>query len=132
MRYARRFRPEDGMYRSATTMLAVLAMAAAPKLAHAEASVAAELAVTTDYLFRGVSQTMSGPAVQAGLSVDTDPGFYTYVWASNVDFTASGDPDDGAKIEIDAGVGYWHSISERVDVELEWADLPIPRHGSRR
>jgi uncharacterized protein (TIGR02001 family) len=56
----------------------------------------ANTALTTDYVFRGISQTENGPAIQGG--IDATYGlFYIGFWGSNVDFGA-GDPSD---IEID-------------------------------
>ncbi|WP_017171143.1 TorF family putative porin, partial [Xanthomonas phaseoli] len=58
-------------------------------------------AVTSDYLFRGISQTNEEPAFQAGLTYKTPFGLYLGTWTSNVDFGA-GDPD----WEVDGFVGY--------------------------
>jgi len=55
-------------------------------------------AVTTDYLFRGISQTDGGPAVQGYVEFDYDL-VYAGVWASNVDF---GTPD--AEIDLSLGI----------------------------
>ncbi len=56
--------------------------------------------IASDYAFRGVSQTMEDPAVQAGVDV-TNGMFYTGAWASNVDF---GDGETDAEIDLYAGV----------------------------
>ena len=53
-------------------------------------------AFTTDYLFRGVSQTSQSPAVQPEFDL-TYGMFWAYMWGSNVDFADS--------IEIDYGIG---------------------------
>jgi len=70
----------------------------------------ANVALTTDYVFRGYSQTAQGPAVQGGYDL-TCSIFYAGVWASNLDFSggaisvdASGKPFD-ASIEMDWYVG---------------------------
>jgi len=70
---------------------------------HAQAQVTPEVAfnaaVTSDYVFRGFSQTDTGPAVQGG--VDLTAGvFYAGAWASQVDF---GDDTD-AELDIYGGV----------------------------
>lgn len=60
--------------------------------------VAFNLGVTSDYVFRGYSQTDEGPAIQGG--VDVSQGvIYGGLWASNVDFL------DSTDAEIDAYVG---------------------------
>lgn len=57
------------------------------------------IGVTSDYVFRGVSQTDEEPALQGG--VDASFGsFYVGAWASNVDF---GDDTD---VELDIYGGY--------------------------
>jgi uncharacterized protein (TIGR02001 family) len=43
------------------------------------------VALTSDYEFRGVSQTQHNAAIQGGFDL-TDNDFYAGVWASNVDF----------------------------------------------
>jgi uncharacterized protein (TIGR02001 family) len=54
---------------------------------------------TTDYMFRSISQTRSGPAVQPEFDL-TYGMFYAYIWGSNVDLLP---PANG--LEIDYGVG---------------------------
>lgn len=57
-------------------------------------------ALTTDYVFRGVSQTNEGPAVQA--SFDYANGIvYAGVWGSNIDF---GLDDGSTEIDLYAGI----------------------------
>jgi uncharacterized protein (TIGR02001 family) len=53
-------------------------------VAHAETALTGNVAFTTDYLFRGISQT-DGPAVQGGLDLSADQ-FYVGAWGSNVNF----------------------------------------------
>ena len=72
-----------------------------------------DLTATTDYISRGVSQTMSGPALQGSIGVAAENGLSAYVWASNIDYVADGDPDDGAKSEIDLVVQFDHALTER-------------------
>lgn len=62
------------------------------------------LALGSDYVFRGVSQTMGKAALQAGVDAALPGGVSIFGWASNVDFTAPGDPDDGAAVEVDLGI----------------------------
>ena len=66
--------------------------------AHAEGSVSASVGFTTDYVFRGVTQTDNGPAIQGSFDYATD-FFYAGVWGSNVNF--GGDES----LELDAYVG---------------------------
>ena len=43
------------------------------------------VAATTDYVFRGVSETYSGAAVQGGINYQSPLGWFAGAWASNVD-----------------------------------------------
>jgi len=45
--------------------------------------------VTSDYDWRGISQTMEDPAFQLGVNWTHDSGFYLGAWGSNVDFGIS-------------------------------------------
>ena len=73
------------------------------------------LAVTTDYVFRGVTQTNYEPALQGGMDYSFgDSGFYVGVWGSNVDFA---DPD-GPDIEFDSYIGWNHDLSDTVNLDL--------------
>jgi len=73
----------------------------------------ASAAFTTDYVFRGTSQTNQNPAVQA--SLDATYGiFYLGMWGSNVDFGGSGTGQELATLEIDYYGGIaptWQGIS---------------------
>ncbi len=69
----------------------------------------ANVALTTDYMFRGISQTQNDPAIQGGIDM-TWGIFYLGTWASNVDFGV-GDPAD---FEIDFYGGItptWQNIN---------------------
>ena len=73
-------------------------------------SLSANVALTTDYVFRGFSQTDEGAAIQGGFDADCGM-FYAGVWASNLDFggaesfAGSGRFRDVADIEIDTYAG---------------------------
>lgn len=73
---------------AAAAASAVLALSG---VAHAETTVTGNIAFTSDYMFRGLSQT-DGPAVQGGLDVAVDQ-FYVGAWGSNVNFNNSVEMD---------------------------------------
>lgn len=72
---------------------------AAGAAAAQEVDVAFNFGVTSDYVFRGFSQTDTDPAIQGGMDVSIG-SFYVGAWASNVEF---GDETNG---EIDLYGGY--------------------------
>lgn len=83
----------------ACVSLLALTLAAGGAQAQVQPEVAFNAAVTSDYIFRGFSQTDTSPAVQGG--VDLTAGvFYAGAWASQVDF---GDDTD-AELDIYGGV----------------------------
>lgn len=65
--------------------------------AQAEGAFSGTVALTTDYVFRGLTQTDTNPAVQGSFDYTNDI-FYAGIWGSNVDFS-------GANIEADVYVG---------------------------
>jgi uncharacterized protein (TIGR02001 family) len=70
----------------------------------------ASLTLASDYRFRGLTQTNSKPALQAGIEFDHAGGFYAGAWGSNIswlsDLTALGAGQVSSSLELDAYVGY--------------------------
>lgn len=78
----------------AATLLAGSALAATPAFAQdAEApgaiTVSGNVALTSDYRFRGISQSDGKPAIQGGLTVSHESGFYLSTWSSSIDFDSA-------------------------------------------
>lgn len=68
------------------------------------------VAVTSDYVFRGITQNDEHPAFQGTLSFGQSTGPYLNLWGSNVDFNDG----DQANLELDLSVGYkwsWGPVS---------------------
>jgi len=84
-------------FASAAVAAALLATAGAAQAQTPD--VAWNVAVTSDYVFRGFSQTDEEPALQGGVDLTFDSGFYAGAWASNVDF---GDDTD-AEVDLYGG-----------------------------
>ena len=73
------------------------------------------LAATSDYVFRGVTQTNFEPALQGGFDYSFgDSGWYVGVWGSNVDFADS----DGPDLELDSYIGYNTDLSDDWNLDL--------------
>ena len=77
----------------------------------AAAEISGNVALATDYRFRGISQTQRDPAIQGGFDLGVDSGFYVGTWASNVSFT-----DGGTEIDVYAGWGT--DVSENVAIDI--------------
>ncbi len=76
----------------------------------------ANVALTTDYVFRGITQTDEHAAIQGGFDA-TYKMFYAGVWASNLDFGGDGNGNDIADIEIDIYAGLKHTFGN-VEADL--------------
>lgn len=88
---------------TAQTLLATgLAALSAVAVAEEASPITGNVAFTSDYMFRGISQTDSGPAIQGGLNFAHDSGFHANLWGSNVNFVDG----DEASIEIDYTLGF--------------------------
>jgi uncharacterized protein (TIGR02001 family) len=64
----------------------------APATAEDPYSISANIGAVSNYMWRGVSQTQDGAAVQGGLDFTHESGFYAGTWISNVDFNDEGAP----------------------------------------
>lgn len=77
---------------------------------------------TSDYVFRGISQTAGDPALQAGLRLATGNGFYGALWASNIDY---GDAI-GSHAKVDYTLG-WSGPLTSDSAENLFGDVGKPR-----
>lgn len=98
---------------TAVTLAALMLAAGAASPASAQESSSASapqwafnVAGTSDYVFRGVSQTEEDPAISGGVDV-TVGSFYAGGWASNVSFPG----DDDTKAEIDVYGGFRSEVA---------------------
>ena len=96
-----------------TTLLAAVMSLAAPLAAHAQddagplpGTLTGNIALSNDYIFRGVTQSSHNAVVQGGLDWDTGAGFHFGTWGSAVNF-ADG---NGATEELDLYGGYGGKI----------------------
>ena len=71
-------------------------------------SITGNLALTSNYMFRGISQTWDKPAIQGGFDWTHPSGFYLGTWASNV----SDNIYNNASVEWDLYGGYNGSIND--------------------
>lgn len=100
----------------------LLALTAAPALVLAQEaggdsvwSVEGEIAATSDYVWRGISQTDGKPGLEADLSVSHEGGFYAGAWAGRAD---TGDSESGIDHEIDLYLGWGLEMSETMALDL--------------
>lgn len=94
-------------------------------------TISANAALTTDYRFRGVSLSGGDPAIQGGVDVAHESGFYVGTWASSIDggdaygemeFDIyagwSGDVSDG--VAVDVGVLYYAYPTEELGLDTDY------------
>lgn len=107
-------------YRHARIAFAILlGLAAASE--SASAGVTGTAALTSDYVFRGVSQTHGDPAIQAGFEAASDSGWYLGTWGSNISWLSDLSVD-GARVssslELDAYGGFRGKFSDTVSYDV--------------
>jgi uncharacterized protein (TIGR02001 family) len=73
-------------------------------------------AATSEYLFRGISQTDDHPALQGSVGYSFSNGLYVGAWASNVDFGAA---DTETDAEIDTYVGWNGDLSDSANLDVQ-------------
>jgi len=85
-----------------------------------EVTTTANANVTTDYKFRGISQTNAGPAFQGGFDAAFSNGFYIGNWNSNVNFpgVGSGLSSGSAGLEMDFYGGYAGSFANGIGYDV--------------
>ncbi|MFA6219278.1 MAG: TorF family putative porin [Erythrobacter sp.] len=121
-------------------------LSAAPVLAQDEAeaeteeasegpiTLSANVALTTDYRFRGVSLSSGDPAIQGGFDAVHESGFYVGAWASSIsggdafgdmelDLYGgwSGDITDG--LSVDLGAVYYVYPTEDIGADVDYYEL---------
>ena len=83
------------------------------------ADLSGNAALTTDYVWRGSTQTQGDPAMQAGFKVSGASGLYASAWGSNVKFA----PGTHANSELDFTIGWGKRLDD------DWAmDVNVLRY----
>jgi len=127
---SRMFQTASRRHLSRAVLLSCLSCAA--PLAAAD-TLSGNLALTSDYVWRGTTQTQGDFAAQAGLKWNAGNGLYASAWGSNVEFA----PDTHASSELDLVLGWNGVLSEdwtldanltnyrypSTTVELDWTEL---------
>lgn len=88
----------------------IAAACTAPAMAQEAVTISGNVALATDYAFRGISQTSQNPAIQGGFDATFgSSGFYAGTWGSNVAF--------GGSLELDV-YGGWKTTLGPVGLDL--------------
>lgn len=91
-------------------VLSAAALASALLAPAAQAEISGNVAIQSDYVWRGVSQNAEDPSIQGGFDYAHESGFYAGVWGASVDFggpeSTEGDLYFGFAGETESGIGY--------------------------
>jgi len=88
--------------------------------------ISANVTLTSDYRFRGISQSNDDIAIQGGFDIAFEPGFYIGTWGSSVDFgTADGEGFDGT-LELDYYAGWAMETESGVGVDVGYLYYDYP------
>jgi uncharacterized protein (TIGR02001 family) len=90
----------------------------------AQAQVTGNLGLTSDYRFRGVSQTQNAPAVQGGIDYAHSSGFYVGNWNSSV---SSQMYTNGSGVESDLYAGFKKDIYKGLTLDVGSYNYFYPR-----
>ncbi|MBQ4846610.1 TorF family putative porin [Pseudoalteromonas sp. MMG013] len=97
---------------------------------HSMAEVTANVAASSNYFWRGITQTKDGSAVSGGIDYSDDSGFYAGTWVSNVDFgnKTSYELDlyagfSGEQGQFGYDVGYIHYAYPDAEGSIDFGEL---------
>lgn len=90
-------------------------------------SIGGSITATSNYVFRGFSQTLEDPALQAGVTLSHESGFYAGFWGSNVNF---GDGETDLEFDFIAGYGGALGESTSFDINVVYYTYPGAVSGS--
>ena len=105
----------------------LLALMMAAGISVAQAQVTGNLGLTSDYRFRGVSQTQNAPAVQGGIDYNHVSGLYIGNWNSSV---SSQLYTNGAGVESDVYAGFKKQVFGNFTLDVGSMNYFYPRAGT--
>ncbi len=94
-------------FKKSLTAAAVVAAGLTATPTYAD-SLSANVSVSNNYIWRGLTQTTNEPAVQGGIDYAHDSGFYAGTWVSNVQYAS----DDVYSYEHDMYAGFAFDVGE--------------------
>lgn len=75
-------------------------------------SLSANVSMTSDYVFRGISQSSGDPAIQGGFDYSHSSGFYLGTWGSNVSWIKDFQGYQNGSLEVDLYGGFRNAIGD--------------------
>jgi uncharacterized protein (TIGR02001 family) len=95
---------------SAFSLFALATPAMAQDEASGPISVSGSVTLTSDYRFRGFTQSGQNAAIQGGITVTHESGLYVGTWGSSINFAGN--------VEVDYFAGYSTDVSEGLNLDV--------------
>ena len=116
------------MNKSLLSLAVALCVTAIPAVAQAQAAspLTFNASLTTDYRYRGISQSRLGAAVQGGLDYAAPSGFYVGAWASSIQWIKDGGGD--APLEIDLYGGWKGEVAKGLTLDVGALSYQYPNN----
>ena len=108
------------------TLVISLLLIASSGIAHA-VSVSGNMAVTSDYIWRGMTQNAGEVSVSGGFDLETDSGFYLGTWGGSAKFDEDGDGagTNLSSLELDYYGGFGGSIGD-IGYDIGFIEITYP------
>ena len=82
--------------------------------------ISGNVALSSDYIWRGMTQTDGDVALSGGFDITTDMGFYAGTWASNQSLAAN------ASMELDVYLGFAGEMAENMTYDVGYISIQYP------
>ena len=111
---------------TATLGIVCVVLAAAPAASQAQDSLSFNLSLTSDYRYRGISQSRLKPAIAGGVDYSLASGLYVGAWLSSIKWIK--DARGRARVEVDLYGGYKGEIQKGLGYDVGVLTYQYPRH----
>ena len=114
----------NNFYKEILMKKLLLALMMVSGISLAQAQVSGNASLTSDYRFRGISQTQNAPAVQGGIDYNHKSGLYVGNWNSSV---SSQLYTNGAGVESDLYAGFKKEVYKDITLDVGSMNYFYPR-----
>lgn len=83
-----------------------------------EHTVTANVGLVSDYVYRGITQTVGKPAIQGGVDYAHASGWYAGLWGSNVSWITGSGATGEASLELDTYFGFKNTFAEDFNYDV--------------
>ncbi len=91
--------------------------------------ISSNVGLSSDYIWRGMTQTNGDISVNGGFDLSTDMGFYVGTWASNADMVSTNDAGvvtAKASMELDIYLGFSGEMAENMTYDVGYISVIYP------